>query len=273
MKSTSKSILSPLLLLLSLLSCQPDDHPPERYTLTTKADQGTVAKQPNKSNYAQGDTVTLTATAFRGYTFGKWEGVPVAKETQNPLRLTIDEAKSLTASFVKTYALVVIPPTHGVVAKDPDKPEYAQGERVSLKAVADSGYAFTGWTGADVPLGKGEVSPLTLTVDAAKTLYATFAKKTHTLTVSASEGGSAAHHTEGDTAILTAKASIGYAFTGWTGAGVPLGKAKANPLRVARDATKSIVATFAHKTHKLNLGKQINGGVKRDPDKADYLQG
>ena len=273
MKSTSKSILSPLLLLLSLISCQPDDHPPERYTLTTTADQGTVAKQPNKSNYAQGDTVTLTATAFRGYTFGKWEGVPLGKAQENPLRLTMDAAKSLTASFVKTYALAVIPPTHGVVAKDPDKAEYAQGERVSLRAIADSGYAFMGWTGGDVPLGKGRQSPLTLTVDAAKTLYATFAKKTHTLTVSASEGGSAAHHTEGDTAILTAKASIGYAFTGWTGAGVPLGKADDNPLRVARDATKSITATFAHKTHRLNLGKVINGGVKRDPDKAEYLQG
>jgi hypothetical protein len=59
---------------------------------------GTVLRSPDAINYTAGTVVTLTATANPGSTFAGWSGAVVS--TTNPLVLTMDAAKAVTAMFV-----------------------------------------------------------------------------------------------------------------------------------------------------------------------------
>ena len=67
------------------------------YTLTVNAQNGSVDKSPDKVNYDQGEQVTLTATANSGYQFTNWSGD--ASGTNNPITITMDANKSVTANF------------------------------------------------------------------------------------------------------------------------------------------------------------------------------
>lgn len=52
------------------------------------------------ASFAEGSTVILTATSTAG-AFSAWSGdVPVGHETDNPLTITVDAAKNITATFV-----------------------------------------------------------------------------------------------------------------------------------------------------------------------------
>ena len=66
-------------------------------TLTTVG-QGSVAKAPDQAAYDPGSSVTLTANAGPGYVFSGWSGD--ASGSTSPLTVTMDSAKSVTATFV-----------------------------------------------------------------------------------------------------------------------------------------------------------------------------
>ena len=71
------------------------------HTLTVNvspAGAGTVAKNPDQAQYADGTTVTLTANANAGYRFSNWSGH--ASGTANPTTVTMDADKTVTANFV-----------------------------------------------------------------------------------------------------------------------------------------------------------------------------
>jgi hypothetical protein len=60
--------------------------------------------------------------------------------------------------------------TGGSVTKTPDKSFYSLGEKVTLKAVPDKGYEFTGWSGAL----SGSDNPVTIVMYANRTIDANF---------------------------------------------------------------------------------------------------
>ncbi|CAM1354386.1 gliding motility-associated C-terminal domain-containing protein [Tenacibaculum insulae] len=69
-------------------------------TLTINATNGTVATNPNPNGngaYADGTSVELTATPDTGYQFDGWSGD--ASGTTNPLNITMDADKTITAIF------------------------------------------------------------------------------------------------------------------------------------------------------------------------------
>jgi uncharacterized repeat protein (TIGR02543 family) len=70
------------------------------YKLTVTATNGTVAVSPQKTEYAAGTEVTLTATPSTGYDFTGWSGSG-ASGTTNPLKITMNAAKTITATFTK----------------------------------------------------------------------------------------------------------------------------------------------------------------------------
>jgi hypothetical protein len=76
----------------------------------------------------------------------------------------------------------------GVVSKNPDKPFYNSGESISLTATPSTGYHFVDWKG-DVAQGHETDNPLRVTMDAHKTITATFEINTYTITSSAGIGG------------------------------------------------------------------------------------
>jgi len=120
---------------------------PTQYSLNVNTTgNGTVIKNPNQTTYNNGSTVSLTATPTSGQQFTGWSGD--ASGTTNPLTVTMDANKSITATFAPIqYSLGINTNGNGTVAKSPDQQTYASGSTVSLTATPASGQQFTGWSG------------------------------------------------------------------------------------------------------------------------------
>lgn len=75
----------------------------------------------------------------------------------------------------QTYELSVLisPPGGGTVRKSPDRALFNSGEKVSLKAKANKGYAFNEWSG-DVPQGHELDKPLSIKMNSEKNIIANF---------------------------------------------------------------------------------------------------
>ena len=73
------------------------------FTLNVTATNGTVVKNPNQATYNSGSTVQLTATPNSGYAFTSWSGD--ATGSTNPLTVTMDANKNITANFTLTPSI------------------------------------------------------------------------------------------------------------------------------------------------------------------------
>jgi uncharacterized repeat protein (TIGR02543 family) len=142
------------------------------YTLNHSVDPvgtGTISGATNGQSFSSGATATLTATANAGYKFSSWSGD--ASGTANPLSVLMNANKTVVANFVEAFPLTLSPTTNGTIAVTGGlQSPYATGTSVELTATPANGYAFLGWTGD----AAGSTSPLSLTMDAAKTVGATF---------------------------------------------------------------------------------------------------
>jgi uncharacterized repeat protein (TIGR02543 family) len=72
------------------------------YTLTVHIappQGGSVTKNPDKPAYDPNETVILTAIPNPGYVFWKWSGH--ASGSSNPLTITMNSKKEVTAHFCK----------------------------------------------------------------------------------------------------------------------------------------------------------------------------
>ncbi len=138
------------------------------YTLTITSANGTVTKNPDQVNYNHGSTVQLTATPAVGYSFSSWSGD--ASGSTNPLTVTMDGNKNITANFTLNTYTVTITSLNGAVTKNPDQASYNYGTDVTLTATADIGYHFLGWSGD----ATGSANPLTVTMDGNKNIKANF---------------------------------------------------------------------------------------------------
>ena len=135
---------------------------------------------------------------------------------------------------------------------------YLLNSTATLTAVPDFGYAFTGWIGA----ASGTANPLSLLMDADKTIGANFTRQ-YTLTLGAVSSGTVSgiavdgKYLTGTTATLTAVPAAGYVFTGWTGAAT----GTTNPLSLLMDADKAVGATFVAGVGMLVDGQLATGEV------------
>jgi uncharacterized repeat protein (TIGR02543 family) len=150
---------------------------PTTYTLTTTAASGVITKKvggvtTTATSFASGAVVELTATANAGYTFASWTGG--ATGTTNPVTITMDANKSVTANFTANTYTLTTTTTNGTVTKSPSKTSYTYGEVVTLTATANAGYAFGSWTGD----ATGTTNPVTVTMNANKSVTANFTQLT-----------------------------------------------------------------------------------------------
>lgn len=106
-----------------------------------------VAGSTSSSNYNSGTTVRLTATAEPEWVFYGWSGD--IETTDNPVELTINEAKSLTAVFkLKNYDLNVTIEGEGSVIEtliSQPSTSYESGSVVRLEAIPSEGWRFIQW--------------------------------------------------------------------------------------------------------------------------------
>ncbi|HJQ96752.1 MAG TPA: hypothetical protein VJ826_00485, partial [Candidatus Polarisedimenticolaceae bacterium] len=71
--------------------------------LTTNAMHGSVTRDPDLPAYSFGQDVTLTAVPDPGYHFVTWQGdVPAGHAADNPLHVTMDQDRTITAVFLAT---------------------------------------------------------------------------------------------------------------------------------------------------------------------------
>jgi hypothetical protein len=157
------------------------------YDLEVNTDELTVIIVGNGSvtvipepPYLYGDVVTLEAEADPGWTFDQWSGDldPGTVVTNNPITITMDRGKIVTATFTQdeyTLPIIITPDGSGSVIKDPDKETYHYGKVVTLEAEAAPGWIFDYWSGDLDPGTVVTNNPITtITMDSSKTVTATF---------------------------------------------------------------------------------------------------
>ena len=68
--------------------------------LTVVASHGSVTREPDQASYTLGTEVTLTPVPDAGYGFTGWSGdVPAGHASDNPLLVTMDQDRTITAHF------------------------------------------------------------------------------------------------------------------------------------------------------------------------------
>ncbi len=218
------------------------------YALTVNTSgEGSVSEQviaAKSTDYEHGTRVELTAKAATGWKFVEWSGDITS--TKNPVQITIDEPKEVTAVFEKkSYALTVNVTGNGSVAKKPDQAEYKYNSTVELTANPDADWEFVEWTG-DISTNE---NPLELTINKAKEVTAVFQKIQHELTINISGEGTVdktiissetTGYNPGAVIEITATAADGWEFTNWTGDI----STSLNPVQITMDRPKEITAVF-----------------------------
>jgi hypothetical protein len=184
----------------------------------------------------EGEAVEVKATAGAGSSFGGFSGGTGSATacSTSPCSFTLGADSSVTATFGNFLKLTVSTSGagSGTVSSVPQgiscgatcEAEYAQGTIVTLEAVPASGSVFVEWTGGCVGSSFCHV-----TMSAAKSVSAVFAKAQRSLAVAktGSGGGSVAcdgaacagSYPDGTTVVLTATPDSSSTFGGWSGAG------------------------------------------------------
>jgi len=175
-----------------------------QYALTitkTGTGSGIVTSNPAGINcgtdctesYASGTVVTLTATPDANSIFTGWSGGGCSGT--GPCTVTVNAATTVTATFVRTYAITITKTGStgtGIITSSPAgiscgaycTGSYPAGTVVSLTAAPDMTSVFAGWSGG----GCAGTGICVVTMNAEATITAIFIK-TFTITASATAGG------------------------------------------------------------------------------------
>ena len=229
----------------------------------------------SSTSFNYNTSVTLTATASTDSTFTGWSGGGCSGT--GTCTVTMDTSKSVWATFMKNPSLFIYNNGlgSGTVSSNPAgincgstcSAYFNYNTSVTLTATASTGSTFTGWSGG----GCTGMGTCTITMDADNTVTATFALNTYILNVSKDGSGSGTISSNpsgiycGSTCLwyfdyntsvtLTATASTGSTFTGWSGGGC----SGTGTCTVTMDAAKSVTATFALNTYSLSVNKSGTG--------------
>jgi uncharacterized repeat protein (TIGR02543 family) len=240
---------------------------PNNYTLTVaNVGSGSVDMNPNQTTYPYGELVTLTATPDPGWVFTGWSGDYAG--TENPYEATIMGDISLTATFTSTSVLTVNVVGNGFVNVDPDQFVYPTGTVVTLTAVADPGWTFTGWSGDVTDI----VNPTSLTVAGEMIVTATFLPNEYTLTLNTEGSGNItanpdqATYRYGDVVTVTVVVDTGWSFARWSD---DL-DSSTNPTSLTMDSDKTVTAIFTQDQYILTVNTVGLGTVDAHPDQATY---
>ncbi|RME20059.1 MAG: hypothetical protein D6800_13525, partial [Candidatus Zixiibacteriota bacterium] len=138
-----------------------------QYTLTT-AVVGSGSVSPASGTFDENSVVTITATPDPGWAFSGWSGD--ASGLTNPLNLTMDSDKNITATFVQIPQYTLTTTVVGSGSVSPASGTFDENSVVTITATPDPGWAFSGWSGD----ASGLTNPLNLTMDGDKNITAIF---------------------------------------------------------------------------------------------------
>jgi hypothetical protein len=198
-------------------------NPPNTFSLTVTASNGAVKKTPDLPQYDSGSTVGLKAIANTGYKFVDWSGD--ATGTSDSTAVVINKGKSVTANFALIPYQLTVAAVNGTVTLPATlQMTVNHGVLTSIKAVANTGYSFSNWVvtsgTATITSASAESTTVSLTSGDAK-VTANFTVIPVTLTLTndghgATTPASTASGSYGVPITISAAASDGYSFSGWT---------------------------------------------------------
>jgi uncharacterized protein (TIGR02145 family) len=139
-----KSLCTIFLLVIFLSSCQEETFTVS--TVVTPTGSGSIEISPNKPEYENGETVTITAVPSENWIFKNWEGDD--RGSTNPLQIKINSNKSFTSVFSKKPLPVNISIVgEGTVTEkiisSPSGREYPHGSIIELTATPKAGWIFS----------------------------------------------------------------------------------------------------------------------------------
>jgi len=207
---------------------------------------GTTDPSPGTYTYDSGTEVTITAIPDTGSRFSGWTGgVPQGHENDNPITITMDWDKSITANFVWDCTLTIASGNNGTTDPAPGTHTYDSGTEVTITAIPDTDYGFSHWSG-DAPQGHENDNPLIITIDSDISITANFIGQ-YTLTVASGDNGTtdpapgSYPYNSGTEVTIEAKPDSGYNFSNWSGDA----SGTTNPITITMDSDKSITANFS----------------------------
>jgi len=245
-----------------------------KYTLTFKSSTGgSISGATSGASYDSGTAVTLRATPQTGYRFAGWSGA--ASGLVDSVRIVMTANKSCSASFSQPpkYTLSLTAGTGGSITSSPAGPTYDSGTVVTLRATAQTGYRFAGWSGSQT----SSVDSLRVVMTANQSYTASFTlRPKYVLTFSASTGGSiggatsGASYDSGTAVTLRATPQTGYRFAGWSGAASGL----VDTVRIVMTSSKACSATFTQPPkYTLTVTAGAGGSVSANPAGPTYDSG
>jgi len=146
------------------------------YTITSSVQGGNGTLTPLTQSVSQGSSASVAIAPTVGYRLSALtdNGAPVSPlpaGTSYTIPSVTSDHTVIGSFAVNTYALTVNVSGSGTVAKFPDQSTYTHGATVQLTATSSPGWTFTGWSGNLT----GTANPSVVTMDATKTVTATFA--------------------------------------------------------------------------------------------------
>jgi len=173
----------------------------EEYTLSASTvGSGSVTRNAIGPYYL-GDVVELTAVPDVGWRFTGWSGDLTGNT--NPATITVTGNMSVTANFVqKDYTLTISIAGRGSVTRSNSGP-YHLGDVVTLTANPNTGWNFSGWSGAL----SGGANSATITIGGNEVVTATFVVSTLTVSMTPES----AKLTIGETLAFSASVADGHA--------------------------------------------------------------
>jgi hypothetical protein len=198
---------------------------------TSGSGTGSVASEPEgiacgstcSAAFAAGAAVALTATPAPGSTFIGWGG---ACTGTGACSVTMDAAKSVTASFTATHALTVkvagsgggsvSSAPVGIACSAACTASFEAGATITLTASASTGGAFREWRGDACAGSTGPTCEVPIT--AARTVTAVFSATFTDPTLTAGMVMKASHVAELRAAVDTLRSRKGLAAFAWTDA-------------------------------------------------------
>ena len=210
---------------------------PVTHTVSVGADPAAGGTVTGSGTYQDGESVTVTATANEGYTFKHWteNGSEVSASASYTFNAAAD--RTLVAVFEKgpdepdpptpvtTYTVNInaSPAAGGTVSGGGT---YQSGASATVRAVANSGYTFKGWTKGGTQVSTDASYTFSVTEDTS--LTAVFEADTPTptptyrISVSAMTGGTVSGggtYQSGASVTVTATPSNDYQFVEWRESG------------------------------------------------------
>lgn len=202
---------------------------------------------------------TIYADPHRGYSFLRWND----GDTNNPRRIFLSQDTTFTATFtdlpIHRVKAKAEPVQHGIVRGGGI---YFEGETVVLTAVPAYPYRFSHWQDGDT------INPRTFNCTDDTNYTAYFVEK-DTFNLSAvpnfadrgTVSGSGTYH-DGDTAVLTATAEVGYRFSYWTDNNY------SNPRRVVVTQDTAFTAQFSQWRIGIDEAETANTWFSLTPNPA-----